>query len=103
MEQHGKCRVDPIEKGLEPGALDSADYVQLGVSGMGCINCANRVRNALLLAPGVLAAEIDLPSGLATVAFDARKVDLAEMIAAVARAGHGTRHVYRAVPLAFSA
>lgn len=103
MEQHGKCRVGPMAKDLEPGALDSADYAQLGVSGMGCVNCANRVRNALLLAPGVLAVEIDLSRGLATVAFDTRKVDLAEMIAAVARAGEGTRHVYRAVPLAFSA
>ncbi len=47
----------------EPGGR----AVEIAVSGMTCGNCADAVESALLAAPGVQAARVDLPGGTATV------------------------------------
>lgn len=102
MKDPSGCHVDRIETELEPGALGRADKamkVIMSVSGMGCINCANRVRNGLVQTPGVLWAEVNLQSRRAYVAFDAAAVEVEDLVAAVATAGRTSNHHYDAVLL----
>lgn len=67
----------------EPG--DRA--VEIAVTGMTCGNCADAVESALLAAPGVQAARVDLTGGTATVWGGAAASTLRE---AVQDAGFGT-------------
>lgn len=95
MRDH-RCHVPAIEKRVNPLALEHATTAVLGVMGMGCPNCAIRVRNALLSEVGVLAVEIELQSGLARVAYDARQATSRALLEAVAAAGDD-RHCYQAI------
>ena len=100
MSAHDGCHVDPIRRApVDRRELERADSVWLSVSDMGCPNCARRVRNALLGVPGVLDAEVHLAAAMATVAYDGDRATTAALIGAVERAGEGTRHEYRAVPV----
>jgi len=90
------CHVDPIEKEVDPAALQEAAVAILGVSGMGCPTCATRVRNGLLAQSGVLGVQIRLGEGLAEVAFDPNQVGIERLEQAVALAGNDGRHEYRA-------
>jgi copper chaperone CopZ len=63
---------------------------------MGCPNCAIRVRNAILRLDGVSWVDIDLGTGTALVAFDAKVVTAQQFIPAVAAAGNDGRHNYQA-------
>ncbi len=94
-----KCHVEPMRVEVEPSELESARAILLAVEGMGCPNCANRVRNALLRTPGVLAVEMDLTGGRATVAIRQEMTDVTPLLQAVAASGAGTHHVYRAALL----
>jgi len=78
---------------------DAAEIQYLALAGLGCPNCAMRVRNALLLTHGVVDAEIDLGSALARVWFRDGEVGVVDMVHAVALAGRGTHHRYLAVPV----
>ncbi len=98
MTHREDCHVPRVEKEIDPRALDRAQSVVLVITGMGCPNCANRVRNALLRHPGVLTAEVDLREGLAAVALEPG-VDERELSMAVATADPSGRHPYRAVPI----
>lgn len=97
MPDHA-CQVPAIEKPVDSGALESVASALLGVMGMGCPNCAMRVRNALISEAGVLAVEIELRSGLARVAYDPGRATGRTLLAAVAAAGDD-RHCYQAVLL----
>jgi len=99
MRHSEGCRVDRIERDVPPELLASADDVYLGVAGMGCANCANRVRNALLQVPGVIEAEVDHTAGLARVWYRSDGMSVEPLLDAVARAGAGTHHEYLAVPV----
>ncbi|GIV80284.1 cation transporter [Litorilinea aerophila] len=90
------CSVEPFEKPLEPGALETAQVAYLAVWGMGCPRCATRVRNGLLQVEGVLMAQVALTDGIAAAAYDPERVQPASLVAAVAAAGHDGRHSYRA-------
>jgi copper chaperone CopZ len=63
---------------------------------MGCPNCANRVHNALVSLDGVAGAHVRLDPPIATVRYERERLTEADLIAAVARAGAGTHHMYRA-------
>ena len=76
-----------------------ATVLHLLVAGMGCPNCVNRVRNALLGARGVVDVEVDLRAGLATVWYRPGEMRLTELLAAVADAARRTHHSYLAVPV----
>lgn len=90
------CQVEAIEKPVEGAALLNSAAAVLRVSGMGCGNCAHRVRNSLLRLPGVLAARVDLQEGLVRVNFSSESTELQQMLDAVAGAGNGGHHQYRA-------
>ena len=91
------CYVEPIAK-TAPSAdqIRKADNALLAVWGMGCENCATRVRNSLLSLSGVYAVDIYLNMALAEVSYDSKKVSADELVSAVSRAGNDGRHAYRA-------
>lgn len=61
------CHIEPIQKEVSAEDRDLAEMVILAVWGLGCENCANRVRNSLLRLDGVVSADIALAYGLAMV------------------------------------
>ena len=90
------CYVEPLNKTALDSVIRNADSALLSVSGMGCQNCATRVRNGLLLLEGVFHAEISLNMGMAEVFYDGRKVSAEALVSAVAGAGHDGHHQYLA-------
>ena len=90
------CHVATIQKPAEGAALLNSAVAVLRVSGMGCGNCATRIRNSLLELDGVLAARVDLATGLVRVNFASERTQLQRMLDAVADAANGSHHQYRA-------
>lgn len=96
-----RCDVEPIYKNV-PSAeeLKQADHATLAVWGMGCENCATRVRNSLLSLDGVYGVDIYLNMALAEVSYNGKKLSADRLISAVSGAGNDGRHHYRAELLA---
>lgn len=94
MPEHESSHVEPLKKPLDRKALALAEVAFLTVTGMGCPNCAARVRNALLRLEGVLYADISLTRGTAAVAFKPEQVATRDLITAMAGAGSETGHCY---------
>ena len=91
------CYVEPIYKNTNSAEqLQQADKATLIVWGMGCPNCATRVRNSILSLDGVYGVDVYLNMALAEVIYDREKVEPKELVNAVARAGNDGRHEYRA-------
>ena len=95
-----RCHVEPIQKVSTADEQKSIELALLTVSGMGCPNCANRVRNSLLALYGVVDAYVDHSAGIAQVSFNPAIETIDELISAVARAGGDGRHAYGAKLLA---
>ena len=92
MSDH--CHVDPVIKEIEAGERAGASAVALAFGGMGCPNCAMRVRNSLLRLDGVLDAEVDHVAGRAAILYHPERTTVPTMIEAVRRAGGDGRHEY---------
>ncbi|MBM4427886.1 MAG: hypothetical protein FJ031_11705 [Chloroflexi bacterium] len=91
------CHVEPIQKSALDHVIQSAERILLSVSGMGCPNCATRVRNGFLLLDGVHDADVMLNMRMAEVYFDEKKVSVEMLVqAVVAAAGNDGRHNYQA-------
>jgi len=91
------CHVEPIYKdAVSPETLRNADFALLAVWGMGCPNCATRVRNSLLSVDGVLGVDVYLNMAMAEVRYDSKKILPEVLVTAVAHAGNDGRHEYRA-------
>src|SRR3954468_3237513 len=60
----------------------------LEIGGMTCASCVRRVEKALSKVDGVVAAQVNLATEVATVRFDPARVGLEELTAAVARSGY---------------
>jgi copper chaperone CopZ len=91
------CYVEPIYKNaVSATELQNADSALLSVGGMGCENCATRVRNSLLTVDGVYGVDVYLNMALAEVRYDSQKVTAQTLVEAVSRAGNDGRHEYRA-------
>lgn len=90
------CHVEPIQKTALDHVIQSADRILLSISGMGCPNCATRVRNGLLLLDGVHDAEVMWNMYMAEVYCDEKKISAEMLIQAVAGAGNDGRHNYMA-------
>jgi copper chaperone CopZ len=90
------CRVEPISKTVSADRMQNANIAVLMVWGMGCPNCAMRVRNSLLLLEGVYAAEVYLNMSMAEVLFDRKKLSTQALVEAVSSAGNDGHHEYRA-------
>jgi P-type Cu+ transporter len=65
---------------------------RLHIGGMTCATCSQRVEKALRAEPGVVAAEVNFASEIATVAVSSGTTELSRLVGAVVRAG------YRAEP-----
>lgn len=96
INQDQDCHVDPLDKPFDQKTLASAAAAYLSVSGMGCANCAMRVRNGLLNLEGVLVAYVELERGLAAAAYDPQRITPDDLVQAVANAGNDGRHHYQA-------
>ena len=96
MSEKENCHVDPVEKPLDKDALSSAMAAYLAVSGMGCPNCAARVRNGLLSLEGVWLAEVQLEQGIAAAAYDPQRTTVEDLLGAVTQSGNDGRHHYYA-------
>ena len=96
MSEHENCHVNPVEKSVDENVLAQSEVAFLGISGMGCSNCAMRVQNGLLNLKGVLYADVYLKNGIATVAYDPHQTTTEGLITAVSNSGNDSRHEYRA-------
>jgi len=90
------CHVNPIQKTPTAEEQQALATVLLSVRGMGCPNCAARVRNGLLRLHGVVDVEVALELGVAEVLFNPNLTNAPALIDAVAHAGGDGRHNYRA-------
>ena len=91
------CYVEPIYKSITSAdQIQKADKATLAVQGMGCENCATRVRNGLLSLDGVYGVDVYLNMALAEVSYDSKKISAQRLVEAVSRAGNDGHHEYRA-------
>ena len=91
-----QCHVEPMQKETSIDDLQEAHIVGLAVQGMGCVNCATRVRNSLLALDGVVSADVDWERGLALVDYVPLKTNVDALLHAVAAAGNDGHHNYYA-------
>ena len=98
---HESCHVEPVEKAVTVQQVRDADRILLSVGGMGCPNCALRVRNGLIAVDGVYRADVYLNLRLAEVYYDGSKLSAEALTAAVHKAGNDGRHEYYAVVIAY--
>jgi len=71
-----------------PRATASIASCTLDIGGMTCASCVGRVEKALNRVDGVAGAEVNLATEVATVRFDPARVDIAQLSAAVTKAGY---------------
>ena len=93
MNEHD-CHVERLEKPYDREAVENAVTTYLRIQGMGCPNCAMRVRNGLLSLEGVYAVKIELERGLAAIVYNSESVITDDLIQAVASASNDGRHNY---------
>jgi copper chaperone CopZ len=96
MPMDDNCHVEPIQKTITDEERHNAKIALLLVWGMGCPNCAARVRNSLLSQNGVVDAYVDHNASIARVAFNPEVASVDILLSAVARAGNDGRHEYGA-------
>lgn len=94
------CHVEPIQKIATPDEQKNIELALLSVSGMGCPNCASRVRNSLLSLYGVIDAYVDYAAGITQVTFNSELETIEDLLSAISRAGSDGRHQYGAKLLA---
>jgi Cu+-exporting ATPase len=73
------------ESSSTPTTID----VNFPVTGMTCASCVNRVERTLDKVAGVEHAAVNLATERATVSYDPRQTTVADIAAAVERAGYG--------------
>jgi len=93
-------KIQQFDKQPTPVETNQQSTAYLEIDGMGCSNCANRVRNALLKTYGVTSVAIDQPNGLGEVRFNPALVALGALILAVQTSGDDGFHHYDARVLA---
>jgi len=76
-------------RGGSPHDPVRAESVRLALTGMTCAACSTRIERVLRRQPGVAAANVNLASETATVAYLPGAVSLDSLVAAVAAAGYG--------------
>ncbi len=74
--------------------------LQLDVKGMTCASCVRRVERALTKVDGVTQASVNLATERASVSFDPKSVSLADLQAAVEKAGYGAEPIAPPAPAA---
>lgn len=89
-----QCHVEPVQKSATAEELQTVKELTLVVWGMGCPNCAMRVRNGLVALRGVVRADVDHLTGMTNVAFNPTLLSVTDLEDAVERAGDAARHHY---------
>jgi copper chaperone CopZ len=69
----------------------SLETVTFAVRGMTCGNCVRTVERRLISSPGVIKAQVDLAGGVATVAFDADRTKLPDLVRAIEQLGYSVQ------------
>ena len=95
--EHARVVYDPqkttpqalLEKVREAGYTPVVDEVELGVTGMTCAACVNRVERALKKLEGVLEASINLATERAWVKYLPASTSVAQFKRAIREAGYG--------------
>lgn len=98
---NANCHVEPLQKIITSDERMNLTTVGLAVWGMGCSNCATRVRNGLLALAGVVGADVDHTTGFAFIEYSQDLVSLPDLLLAIAQAGGDTRHKYAGMYLSF--
>ncbi|MBA2723154.1 MAG: copper-translocating P-type ATPase [Methylibium sp.] len=80
-------RAAVVKAGYEVGE----QTLRLKVEGMTCASCAGRVEKALRQVPGVESAQVNLATEMAEVRLASRDVDVAQLTAAIEKAGYTAR------------
>lgn len=93
------CHVEPAQKTATTEENQNLTTVTLTVFGMGCPNCAIRVRNGLLALNGVVHAQVSHATGRAIVEANAQMVTPADLVRAVFQTGQACGHEYSAMLL----
>jgi copper chaperone CopZ len=95
MNHH--CHVVPVEKVVTAEEQEHAEHLILMIQGMGCENCAMRVRNGLFSLKGVAQVEVSHLTAAADILFNPDLVALKRLFEAVANAGNDGHHAYKVV------
>lgn len=93
------CHVETIQKTATDVERAVEETVVLAVWGMGCPNCAIRVRNSLISLQGVTEAYVDHSIGSAKIFYNPYLVKVENLLNAVRQAGGDGRHEYGATPV----
>ena len=94
MSETENCHVEPIEKHATPQEQARLSDGHMVIRGMGCPNCAARVRNSLLSLEGVVDANVDHNTGVGRVFYNPTMLTARDLEAAVRAAGGDGRHEY---------
>ncbi len=89
------CEVRVSEARTEPAMSDLAE-ARIVIGGMHCDACARRVQDAVAGLGGVESARVSLAPPGARVLYRPGEITTGALCAAIARAGWGTAHTYRA-------
>lgn len=89
-----QCHVEPLQKEATPDELADLQGQFLIIGGMGCPNCAARVRNSLLSLNGVVEVYVDHVSGQGYVVFNPKLALTSNLLEAVEMAGNDGHHNY---------
>ncbi|MBK8769322.1 MAG: copper-translocating P-type ATPase [Rhizobiales bacterium] len=73
----------------------SSESLEIGVDGMTCASCVRRVEKAIAATPGVISANVNLATERATVQVLPGGKGLADIEAAIRKAGYGTHRLAR--------
>ncbi len=94
MSEMENCHVEPAVKRATPLERAQLTDGHLVIRGMGCPNCATRVRNSLLSLEGVADAIIDHNNGVGRVFYNPTVVTNDDLESAVSAAGGDGHHEY---------
>ena len=73
--------------------------IELPVEGMSCASCVARVEDGLKKTRGVTSAQVNFASERASVAFDARQINVQDLVAAVHGAGYEVPRERTVIPI----
>lgn len=101
ITEEASVRFDPgvVQTAALVEAIDRAGFsvppqvLRLEIGGMTCATCSGRVERVLRAAPGVLSAQVNLASEVATVAFVPGATSLDALSEVVERAGYNAQSV----------
>ena len=67
---------------------EEQQHIDLPVSGMSCVNCAQTIEQQLTGTPGVVKASVNFATATATVDFDPRRATRAELAGVIEQLGY---------------